>query len=675
MSYLNKFLQAKPDDSTLIEVRDRYGAGSILRLQDHPATRAMAEPLASMLAAATRRTATNPERIARFIADLSKSRAEQEYAVERLREAGSFAVPPLVRELGRPSLSAEGRAQIVANMGRLDRSAAPALIAVLDASDQPRLAADAAEVLGAIGDPRAVVPLTALAANPAAAVPARDAARRAVARITGRPFEAQPKTPTRLLADEARRYHTHAIQFPGDSLVLWGWDAPAQAPAPQTLSRSDAEGVLGLKFARAALAIDPTDRPAQTTALALTLEKAIERAGFTRFPADDPSRSFALATSSGASVLGDVLRQAIADGKTDLAAVAAQALGKVADPSALAVDGQANPLVEALSAPGRRARFAAARALVNLDPRRPFAGSSRVVPVLVQFATSQGPPRALVIDGNTSRGGQLSGLLKALGYEPFLVQTGPEGFKTASDSADVEVIFVDIHMIAGDWRLHDVLSNLKADARTSGIPVFIVGPLNREADLLSIPRRFPGVKFLVTSTDPKTLDQQLAIAGRPAPPSPAERAATAREAATLLARIATGPNSPFEHDLAGIEPELMIALNTPGTDLAASSALGDVPDPNAQRSLADVSTDPGKAAPLRLSAATQLARSVQRFGPLVSKSQEVQLLSAFEREADPALRNALGAVIGALRPTANPTGQRPRRPVPTSTGPDQGPRM
>ena len=235
--YLNKFLQAKPDDSTLIEVRDRYGAGSILRLQDHPATRAMAEPLATMLAAATRRTATNPERIARFIADLSKSRAEQEYAVERLREAGSFAVPPLVRELGRPSLSAEGRAQIVANMGRLDRSAAPALIAVLDASDQPRLAADAAEVLGTIGDPRAVVPLTALAANPAAAVPARDAARRAVARITGRPFEAQPKTPTRLLADEARRYHTHAIQFPGDSLVLWGWDAPAQAPAPQTLSR------------------------------------------------------------------------------------------------------------------------------------------------------------------------------------------------------------------------------------------------------------------------------------------------------------------------------------------------------------------------------------------------------------------------------------------------------
>ena len=658
--YLNKFLQDKPDDATLIAVRDRYGAKSILRLQDHPATRALAAPLAGMLAEATRRTATNPERLGRFIADLSKSREEQDYAVERLREAGPFAVPALVKELRRPSLAAEARAQVVANMGRLDRSATPALIAVLDAADQPRLVADAAEVLGRIGDPRAIAALTALAVNPSAPDSARDAARRAVARISGRPFEAQPKTPIRFLVDEARRYHIHAIQFPGDALVLWVWDANAAAPTPTTVSKSDAEGVLGLKLARAALLADPTDRQAEAVSVALTLEKAIERVGFDRYPADDPSRTFASATSSGAAVLGDVLRQALADGKTDLAAVAATALGKVADASALAIDGQTNPLVEALSAPGRRARFAAARALVALDPRRAFAGSSRVVPVLAQFLTSQGPPRAVVIDGNTSRGGRLSGQLKALGYEPVLVQTGPDGFKAAAGSADVELIVVDIHMIAGDWRLHDVLSNLKADARTSGVPVYIVGPLGREADLLSIPRRFPGVKFLVTPTDPRILDQQLTIVGRPVPPSPAERAAYAREAAALLAWIASRPNSPFESDLARIEPELVVALNTPGTDLPVSSALGDVPDPNAQRSLADVSTDPAKPAPLRLNAATQLARSVQRFGPLVSASQEVQLLTAFEREADPALRNALGAVIGALRPKASSTGRRLR---------------
>jgi len=668
--YLNQFMQGKPDDATLIQIRDRYGARSILRLQDDPATRALAEPLTTMLAQATRRNATRPDRIARFIADLSKSQAEQDYAVERLREAGPFAVPALMKELERPSLSPEDRVLVVANMGRLDRSAVPALIAVLDAAAaKPRLATDVAGILGRIGDPRAVAALTALASNPASPAPAADAARRAVAAITGRPFEAQPKSPVRRLVDEARWYHTHAIPFPSDPVVLWVWDPATQAPEPKTVPQTEAETQLGLTFARAALAADPTDRQAQAVTVALALEKAVHTTGFDKFPAGDPSNTFATAEAAGPEVLGDVLRQAIADGKADLAAVAATALGKVTDASALAVHGRTNPLVDALSAPGRRTRFAAAKALVALDPRRPFAGSSRVVTVLSQFVTSQGPPRALVIDGNTARGGRLAGFLKGIGYEPVLAMTGPEGFKIAAGSADVELIFVDIHMVSGDWRLHDVLSNLKADARTTGIPVFVVGPLAREVDLASTLRRFPGVEFLVTPADPQILKQQLAITGPPPAPTPEERAGYAREASALLAQIAARPNSPFEPDLARIEPALAAALNTPGADLPATTALGDVPNPAAQRGLADVLIDPGKSAPLRLNAASQLARSIQRFGPLVAADQEAKLLSAFDHEADPTLHNALGAVIGALRPKAAPTGVRLREltPAPIST--------
>ena len=35
--YLDKFHKSQPDDATLLEIRDRYGAGSILRLADQPA--------------------------------------------------------------------------------------------------------------------------------------------------------------------------------------------------------------------------------------------------------------------------------------------------------------------------------------------------------------------------------------------------------------------------------------------------------------------------------------------------------------------------------------------------------------------------------------------------------------------------------------------------------------
>ena len=57
--YLNKFLKSKPDDATLLQIRDRYGAGSILRLEDDPATRPFAEPLIEQ-AGRGRRGGTRP---------------------------------------------------------------------------------------------------------------------------------------------------------------------------------------------------------------------------------------------------------------------------------------------------------------------------------------------------------------------------------------------------------------------------------------------------------------------------------------------------------------------------------------------------------------------------------------------------------------------------------------
>ena len=68
--------------------------------------------------------------------------------------------------------------------------------------------------------------------------------------------------------------------------------------------------------------------------------------------------------------------------------------------------------------------------------------------------------------------------------------------------------------------------------------------------------------------------------------------------------------------------------------------------------------DPSKPAPLRQSAAAQLARSLQRFGPLIAADQEARLVAALDRETDPALRTALATALGALRPEAAATGRR-----------------
>ena len=347
--YLDKFTSGQTDDATLVEIRDKYGAGSVLRLADQPETSKFAQPLAERLTEAVRRYATQPERISHAVAALSGSLEEQAYAVGRLKEAGPYAVPLLVEALQHPDLSPEKRALLARNLGRLDRTAVPALLAVLGSSD-PTLAAIAATALGAIGDPRALPFLTYPASSAKFPPAVREAAQAAIARLTGRSFVAQPQSPAQVLTAAAWSFHRHQAEFPSDPVAVWVWDRDRKVPVPRLMKQGEAEGYFGLQLANEAVELQPLDLDARTASVSLMLEKAIDRVGFDSFPAADRG-TFASAVAAGPDVLAEVMRKAIADGKDELAAAAAMGLGQVTDPALLSVTGHPHPLVEALSAP------------------------------------------------------------------------------------------------------------------------------------------------------------------------------------------------------------------------------------------------------------------------------------------------------------------------------------
>lgn len=660
--YLTQFLKSNPSDDVLLQIRDKFGSGSVLRLQDDPRTSAQAEPLMRMLAAASKRQATRPDRLQRFVEALTATRQEQDYAVARLREAGPYAVPAIVERLKAPGLTITDRASMIANIGRLERAAVPALVAVLD-SENTVLAADVADALGLIGDRRAIPFLTFSAARPDENA-VREPARRAIGRLTGRAYNAQLRTPNDLLNDEARKYLTHAVVFPADQVVVWAWDG--SAPSPRTVSRAEAESILGLRFAREALTLNPADSRAQMLLTALALQHAVDRVGIANFPANDPDGAYPLALGAGPDVLGAVVREALSDGLSDVAAAAVTVLGRVTDRNALWLDpNRPHPLVEALSSPDRRVRFAASRALVELGPERPFPGSSRVVPVLAQFLGAQpAAPKAVVIDGDPNAVNTVASTLRGLGYDVVTADNGQDGFRAAARSTDVEVIFLDPSVLNGTWQAIDTLTNLRADASTAGVPIFLYTPLAARPRLEGLLAKFDRIGFLVTPTDPNLLkaplERELARMGA-RPLSADERANYAQGAASLLASITVRPGNPYAADVAAIEPELARALNSPATDLPASVALADVPAVDAQRELAASFLDSSRASPLRLSSGESLARSIQRFGPLLSAGQERSILAAMDDAAtDPALRASAAAVVGALRPQPSPVGRRLR---------------
>ena len=561
-------------------------------------------------------------------------------------EAGPDAIPFLIEALAQPNLPANDRRLIVRNMGRLDRSVIPPLAAVLDSSD-PALVADAATALGMIGDKEAIpflaFPATFLEAPPAV----RTAAKASIEHLTGQPFLAQPRQSARILTDAAWRDHRHQIEFTEEPVVTWVWDNDRKAPAGRPMPRTEAEGILGLRFAEQALRLDPGNHDAQVVQISLTLEKAVERVGLASFPTKDVP-TYDAAKASGASILVDVLKTAILDRKAELAATAATALGQVIDKSALTATGRPHPLVDALYAPERHVQFAAAKALVSLSPTSPFPGSSRVVPTLARFVANQALPRAVVIDSNPTRGSQLAGLLIALGYDSELELSGSKGFRAAAESADVELILICFDLFHSGWGLNDTLANLGADSRTAGIPVFIYGPLDVQYKRPNLEHDYPGIKFLVQPINPDMLLQQLKAL--PGVSNETVRVSYAREAATLLARIATERKGPLVPSLTSIEPTLVLALNEAQTAHAAATALREVSDPDAQRSLADVVLDPSQSSLIRRQSASELVYSIQRFGPLITASQEARLATSIREETDPEIRVNLLAILRALVP-------------------------
>jgi HEAT repeat protein len=657
--YITKFMKSKPNDAILTEIRNRYGAGSVLRLSDDPATRAFAEPLAEAMVKATREYVARPDRITRFITQLPKTPAERDYAIRHLREAGPYAVPFLVDALARPDLSPPDRRLIVQGIGALDRSAIPALAAVLDSPD-PSVAGDAATALGMIGDRAAVPFLTYPAAASTVPAPLRTAAQTAIERLTGHRFSAQPRSPVQVLIDAAWRYHRDQVEFPNDSATVWTWDKQRNAPVPHEVIRTQARAMIGSQLVHQALQLAPDDHQAQVVQLSIRLEEAVERVGFTAFPAQDQA-TFTAAKAAGPLILTDVLKTAIADGKDDLAAAAATVLGDLIDAAALTNSNRPHPLVDALVAPGRRVQFATAKAIIALAPAKPFPGSSQVVPTLVRFVLNQPVPRAIVIDGNPNRGSQLAGFLRDLGYDPEVELTGNLGFRAAAAAADVELILLGFDLFRPGWGLHDTLANLESDARTAAIPVFVYGPLNIQYNRPNLEKDYPRIKFLVQPGEVDLLQKQLKELSTGL--TKAERAGYSTEAATLLARISSKEKSPFAADLIALEPAFSAAVNRAETAQAATAVLGNIPDPDAQRSLAAVVLDPSRSTDLRTEAAGQLIHSIQRFGRLITAHQEARFAQMVEEESDLNVRTAVRTVIKALQRPSRRGLNQPTAPV------------
>jgi HEAT repeat protein len=207
----------------------------------------------------------------------------------------------------------------------------------------------------------------------------------------------------------------------------------------------------------------------------------------------------------------------------DAANASAQPAEQVAGTGAASGQGSGtlgHPLVEALANEDKRVRYAAAEAMVALNPQRRKLGMELVIPNLVDALGEQGVRVALVIydvqddnDRNFINGFRKT--LASVNVFPVIVTSGSEGIVKAKQFPTEDVVIIQkkicgqVYFKETDTKkgiVETVFDTLRDDVRTKNIPKIVLGDSQGEVDNAKKEFVEKGTAFAAVGKDVHKLD-------------------------------------------------------------------------------------------------------------------------------------------------------------------------
>lgn len=665
--YLEQFEASSPDEAMLLKLRDKHGTGDFLKMARIKDLQPLSTELLDRLNVASRKQAEDPAFVDGLIEKLGQDPTQRELAIIELRNAGPRAVPQIIRQMSKPAMAGKQDSLVLALI-RMGRQIVPPLLGAMD-SPQERIRAAVIGILATLEAKESVPHLWFPAFSEEQPLGVRVAANQALAKlITGSPDKFERITSI-AASNELRRLSKLLFQDSGilprddgGTVTIWGWDEAEQTVVARTYPPEIASMLLSARFASQSLALSPNQPQPQRQYLASLLALEVLQNGWDKPREPLPGTAMYLAVTAGEATVADVLADALAADQPATALAALDVLSQIGTrEQLLAQKGVKSPIQAALNSADPRIQFAAAVAVLRIEPRSSFPNASRVVAILSRTLTDPGKARAIIIDADTGRSSSTAGYLGELGYESILATTGREGFERAVSSAGVEVILVHANCIR--WDLTQTLTNLRADSRTASVPIAVYGAEETRDRITRLIARSKPAVFISESSTSSDFQRQFAplTQSRKSPPLTAqERAQQKGIAAYWFASMANSRNAGI-FDISTAEKDLALVAEDPEVGANALVALSAISSGSSQRTLARTAMNPQQDPTLRQTAAAQLGFHIQRFGLLLTKAEVAEVHTAWNAADNPAVKSALAAVMGALRPDVTLVGERLRQ--------------
>lgn len=557
--------------------------------------------------------ARDQDRINGAIEMLTGTPRQRHLADGRLRAAGEYAVPALLRQItdGKDARLREASQVMLRQIG---------LPAVMPLSEAVQHLGDAAaqrivcDILGDIRYAHAAPFLIELRNDSATARPVREAADRALARIDVR----HPDLSAAYTA-LARNFFNDAqflIPRPTEpSNNLWRYDHTIGL-TPIAIPTEIFGRVMAMRFASKGLDLNPSNAQALSLFVAANLKRENDLQPGTSDPIYgelEYSPAF-YATAFGTRTCMDVLGMAIDIGDTPLVRDAIEALAKTTGGANLFSFGNGRqPLLEAIRYPDRRVQYEASLALARALPQQSFGGDFSVVSILASAVRTGDQLFALVVGDIAEDRADVARRVEPLGFDIVGSESELAALRDAADFA-VGVDLIVMRMSSVE-RTYEMVEQLRRLPKLSVAPILVIV---EQVEVPSVRNEYQSnPRIGVTRPDVSDAAWEHIVddlmdrtaGGRM---TEAEAEAYAIEALAALRDIAISGSSVY--DIREAEVALLDALDsrTGGTRTLVANILALVDSPRAQQDLFEAAMVADEFERLDLLAAT--AESVRRFG-------------------------------------------------------------
>jgi hypothetical protein len=596
----------------------------------------------------------NPDYIRNTVYEMSTGERAYDNNLPRLTQSGEVAVK-IVLDVLRDSNQAQYHTTCRRILHDLGRRALNPLLAATEMKDYDTLV-DVIVALGGLGYDASIPYLARLSVAPDVPNAIHVAAGRALDQIgLDRASGVRPSDLFYNLAEKCY-YGKSDIEPAGDkNSYIWYWtdaDGLSRKQVPTPIFND----LLAMRACEYTMKLDPSNGQAVSLWLAANTKRECDLPPGTvdLTHQGDPDANY-YNVSAGADYLNQALARATHDRNAAVALKLCQSLRDITGVSSL--NGNAvTPLMQALYFPNRQVRYAAAFALAQSLPTRPFPGSDRVVPLLVEAVSQTSKPGILVVAPATNAeitAGDLRDAVQSLGY-PVVASSTPNGAVAGAISLPT----VDLIIISEDSDVRTMINLEQNIARLQGASMLVLThtPLSPWAiaaatDLLMNSATFPP-KATLQDELKNDIDAARAHSGT-AVMSDEDASKYALEAASLLEKIALTRGNAF--DMSVSEGGLLSALNDsrPPIAMAAGKVLSTFNTVSAQNGLAMKANNPQTPSEVRVSLYQSVADSAKHMGNHLNADAIADLEKVVSEGTDAPVRAAAAEARGALDLPAN----------------------